>query len=75
MIRFIEFPEKQTAEIRDRLNAAGDGAKLRVIPSGTPDGCGVKFSIGVIGGSVALADGEDCDTPTNDSRVCPPICP
>lgn len=70
MIRYIEFPAKSTAEIRDRLNAAGDGATLRVIPYGKEDG-GVHFDIEVRG--AATAKDADCER-TNDSHPCPPFC-
>lgn len=71
MIRYIEFPPKSTAEIFEKLKAAGEGATLRVIPRGAEDG-GVHFDIAIV--SAASTDDPTCDDPTNDSRPCPPFC-
>ena len=76
MIRHITFPAKTTAELLQRLQAAGDGAVLRLIPKGTDDGA-IKFYLAVRS-EKQLADAtpdEDCDPPLNESWVCPPICP
>lgn len=67
----ITFPPDATKKIRADLERAGDGAMLLILMRGTEDGKGIKYLIDVRGGS--LAEGT-CD-PTNDSHVCPPICP
>lgn len=73
MLRYVWFPEKSTAEIRDKLNAAGDGAILRIVPRAGDDG-GIHLLIDVVGGNTNKGVTAECDDPTNDAHVCPPQC-
>lgn len=73
MIRHIQFSEKATVTLRDALNAAGDGACLRIIPR-SDDGSAIKFYAAVVGGQSKTALADDCPDPTNDSHICPPQC-
>lgn len=76
MIRYIEFPPEQTAEILERLIVAGKGAVLRIVPDGTEDGMAVKFSAAVRTAEEKEAEATDdeCDPNVNKSTLCPPVC-
>lgn len=73
MIRHIQFSEKATASILADLEAAGDGACLRIIPR-SDDGVSIRYYAAVVGGQSRTALTADCPDPTNDSHVCPPTC-
>lgn len=76
MIRYIEFPAEQTAEIAKRIANAGEGAVLRVVPEGNDDGTAVKYSIAIRSAAqkAARTNDEDCEPNVNKSGVCPPTC-
>lgn len=71
---FVWFPPESTAALRDKLNAAGDGAILEVHPHGDSAYYLYVRRAGASVGAVAL-DSPDDDPPINDSKLCPPICP
>lgn len=76
MIRHITFPAHTTAELAKRIESAGEGAVLRLIPKGTDDGA-IKFYLAVRSAKQleeATPDG-DCDPDLNESYICPPRCP
>jgi len=68
---FWWFDAQAVDKLREKLNAAGPGARLEVRPVGAK-------SIMIVDGSLHLvvvpADKSSQD-PVNDSHVCPPVCP
>ena len=67
------FPAKSVAELRDRLNRAGDGATLAVLPY--ERGGLLYLHLRVMPTGDALMAGEGADI--NESFPCPPFtgCP
>ncbi len=74
MIRHITFPPKTTAELLARLQSAGEGAVLRIIPKGTEDGA-IKLYLDVRPAAKLEATEDECDPVLNESYICPPHCP
>jgi hypothetical protein len=68
---FWWFDAKATEKLREKLNAAGDGARLEIHHKG-------DASIVVVDGSlhlVVVPAGQSSHDPINDSHICPPVCP
>lgn len=64
------FPAKSVAELRDRLNRAGDGATLAVLPYERGGLLYLHLRVMPTGDALmAMEDGGDI----NDSRPCPPF--
>lgn len=68
VVSFGWLEPEQTAELRARLNAAGDGARLEWRKKGE----GTAFRVVPVAGS-AVRVNEEGDI--NKSHVCPPWCP
>jgi hypothetical protein len=68
---FWRFPAASTAQLRDRLNGAPDGATLRVVPY---DKEGRKELMLYVDAPQDAVTAESHEPGINESHACPPAC-